>query len=51
MTERLVKEPLADGMHALASMRLFNEMQNKICQLQPINGSLDKLLDHLYKQT
>jgi len=28
---------------ALASARLFNEMQHKICQLQPINGSLDKL--------
>ena len=28
---------------ALASARLFNEIQNKIYQLQPINGSLDKL--------
>jgi len=29
---------------AEASARLFNAIQYKICQLQPINGSLDKLL-------
>ena len=28
---------------ALASTRLFNEIQNKICRLQPIEGNLNML--------
>ena len=50
--ENIVLNKAKNAGDALASARLFNEVQNNICRSQPIDGVLNRLLykDYLLYQ-